>query len=179
MKKNVLISGIIIIGLFFFGLQKSNSTDSYVKKNDSTNIQSLPTIDKFININDKTIDWTKFDRVYAYIDTNTEFMQILGVKWHGIDTIYFHIICSSMLCDSEFDGNAILFNSKSVREINEEENDSYQVDEYLSDEINYVVSVRIDTANKSKARLIYSPKGEPDYDCDPDNQLIMKKINIR
>jgi len=179
MKKNYLITVVILTVLFSCVQQKSSSTDNKETKTDSLNVRSELTIDKEITINNKTINWTDFDKVYAFLDLKNEFTQILGVKWYGIDSVDYQMICSSMLCDMEIHGTAKANHPDGDSEIDEDENGGYPVDEFLFETTDYVVSVRIDAEKKSKARLIYSPKGDVNEDCDPNNELIMKIINAR
>jgi hypothetical protein len=179
MKIKRIITVAILIGLFSCGQQQIKSIENSITKSDSVVIQTKPIIDKEITINNKKIDLTKFDKVYAYIDNKNEFKQIIGVKWQGIDSIDYQLICSSMLCDMELHGTAKANHPDRDNEIDEDENGGYPVDEFLFETSDYVVSVRIDSKTKSKARLIYSPKSEVYEDCDPNNELIMKIISVR
>ena len=179
MKINGLITFTFLIALISCGQQKPKSSENNATKSDSIISQSEPTIDKKMTVNNKKIDWTKFDKVYAHLDSKNEFKQILGVKWHGIDSIDYQLICSSMLCDMEIHGTAKANHPGGDSEIDEDENGGYPVDEFLFETSGYVVSVRIDSENKLKSRVIYSPKGEADNECDPNNELIMKIINAR
>jgi hypothetical protein len=177
MKIKKMITFAILIGLFSCGQQHTKSIENNITKSDSVVIQTKPTFDKEMTINNKRIDWTKFDKVYAHIDNKNEFKQIIGVNWHGVDSIDYQLICSSMLCDMELHGTAKANHPDCDNEIDEDENGGYPVDEFLFETNDYVVSVRIDSKTKLKARLIYSPKGDVDEDCDPNSELIMKILN--
>jgi hypothetical protein len=178
MKINRLIIITLLISVVSCVRQKTKIIENQTAKTDSVISKSEITIDKEMTINNKKIDWTKFDKVYAHLDPENELKQILGVKWHGIDSIDYQFVCSTMLCDMEIYGKAKANHPGGDSEIDEDEDGGYPVDEFLFETSDYVVSVRIDSENKSKARLIYTPNGEAD-ECDPDNNLIMKIINAR
>lgn len=179
MKILFLITLMLLNGFILSGQEKLNSGDVKMSKIDSLSVQSVLTISKEITINNKTIDWTNFDKVYAYLDSKNEFKQILGVKWHVIDSIDYQMICSSMLCDMELHGTAIVNNPEGDSEIDEDENGGYAVDEFLVETTEYVVSIRIDAESKTKARFIYLPKAEVSEDCDPINDLLMRIVKVQ
>ena len=179
MKINRLFTLMLLISVFSCGHQKTKSVEKSSAQTDSVNSKSEMKIDKEIIINNKKIEWSKFDKVYAHLDLENEFKQILGIKWFGIDSIKYQIICSSTECDMEVHGTAKANHPGGDSEIDEDENGAYPVDEFLFETGDYVVSVRIDSENKSKARFIYTPKGKADEECDPNNNLVMKRINVR
>lgn len=179
MKILFLITLMLLNGFILSGQEKLNSGDVKMSKIDSLSVQSVLTISKEITINNKTIDWTNFDKVYAYLDSKNEFKQILGVKWKGFDSVEFQLICSSMLCDLELHGTAKAMHCEGGSEIDEDAYGGYAVNEFLVETTEYVVSVRIDAEAKNKARFVYSPKAEVSEDCDPINELLMRLVKVR
>lgn len=179
MKILFLITLLLLNGFILSGQEKLNSGDVKMWNIDSLNVQSVLTIDNEISINTKTIDWTKFDKVYAYLDTMNDFKQILGIKWKGFDSVEFQLICSSMLCDLELHGTAKAMHCEGGSEVDEDAYGGYAVNEFLVETTEYVVSVRIDAEAKNKARFIYLPKAEVSEDCDPINDLLMRIVKVQ
>ena len=149
-------------------LNKEEITDKTPVKNNEFNEIST-------TINNKSIDWNKFQNIYAYVDTENEFKQILGINYINPDSISFQLVCCSMMCEMELSGNAKNLNPNGDQEIDEDENGAYPVDEFIFETNEYVVSIRIDSETKTKSRFIFTPNGEADPECDPRNELIMKK----
>ncbi|WP_439185757.1 hypothetical protein [Carboxylicivirga taeanensis] len=121
----------------------------------------------------KDINWTNFELVFKYEDKKEEFVQILGINNIDTDTIEYQIYMNSMLCVSEFYGHAIKHHPNGGLETDEDDAGAYPVIEYLFNDDDYDISIRIDSEKHSKARFILSPDREID-ECDPFEHLIMK-----
>lgn len=175
-------SRLIILGLLWIVVscvqKKQKSFNNNAVISDSLVYKPEMAIEREMTINNRKIDWTGFDKVFAHVDSENEFEQILGITMHGNDSIDFQLFCSSRSCEMEVHGTATANYPDGDPEIDEDEDGAYPADQFLFETGEYVVSVRIDSENKSKARFIYSPKSAGDDECDPNNNLIMKAIDI-
>ncbi|MBR8534212.1 hypothetical protein KDU71_01455 [Carboxylicivirga sediminis] len=178
MRLNCLTIAVVLTSVLAIVYTKAEHLSTPSETVDKCNSQSEETIKKEITICGKTINWSEYDKTFASIDAASEFQQILGVKWHGTDSVGFQLICSSMLCEMEISGTAIANNSASAHRFDEDENGTFPVDEFVLKGEDSLITLKIESESKTKARLVYSP-GVRDYECDPDNELILKTINLR
>lgn len=163
MRKNILIISIILSGLFSCKNEKSEKESSSKK--------SVPEI---VEKNSNPIfSQNDFTLVYQYL--NGESNQLLGINIADKKTLKFHLVTETLPCNTEYWGIAKNENWNSDGEVDGDEEGGYFVEEYLKEEKEYIVGIRL-AEDLSKVQIKYIPKDSIDTDCLPITETIMKRI---
>lgn len=132
-------------------------------------------IEKVITVNGKTIDWTDYDKVYAFTNKNHHFLQAVGVNWDDHENIQYQAVYCSMICEVEMSGTAHLPDNSPDPEFDIDESGEYRVDSYCCQSEDCTVKVRIASECRSKACFVYDAINGGD-ECDPNPNLILKEV---
>nr|WP_315144756.1 hypothetical protein [uncultured Flavobacterium sp.] len=120
-----------------------------------------------------TFSQKDYSLVFQY--SQDEENQLLGINIVDKKTIKFHLFTETLPCDTEYWGIANNKNWNGDGEIDEDEDGGYFVDEYLKEEKEYLVGIRLAT-DLSKVKIKYIQKDSLDTDCLPITEIIMKRI---
>lgn len=114
-----------------------------------------------------------YSLVFQY--SQDEDNQLLGINIVDKKTIKFHLVTETLPCDTEYWGIAKNKNWNGDGEMDEDEDGGYFVDEYLKEEKEYIVGIRL-ANDLSKVKIKYIQKDSLDTDCLPITEIIMKRI---
>ncbi len=134
-----------------------------------TKIETTKIVDK--NHNPK-FSQNDFSLIYQY--TNEESNQLLGINILDKKTLKFHLVTRTLPCDTEYWGIAENKNWEDDPEIDEDKNGGYFVDEYLIDNAEYTIGIRL-ASDSSKVIIKYLQKDGLETDCFPITKEIMKR----
>ena len=117
----------------------------------------------------------KVDSLFYKVKHNAE-EQVLAIVWKSETEIAFRLSTSGGPCDFNQSGMAVSRKNGDF-EIDEDENgESYPALEYFVKEEGALFSIRLEQQKKSTARISYEYESPAD-ECDPNDQLVMRRIN--
>lgn len=114
-----------------------------------------------------------FSLVFQY--TNEESSQILGINTIDKKTLKFHLVTKTLPCDTEYWGIAKNKNWNADPEMDEDENGGYFVDEFIVENKEYIIGIRL-ASDSSKVIIKYIQKDGLGTDCLPITREIMRRI---
>ena len=163
MRKNIYIISIILFGLF------SCKNEKIDKKNPPT--ANSP---KIADKNSNPL-FSENDYLLVYKYSQGEDSQLIGINIVDKKTIKFHIVTVTLPCDTEYWGIAENKNWNNDGEVDEDENGGYFSNEYIKEEKEYLVGIRL-AEDLSKVKIKYIQKDSLETDCLPITEQIMKRI---
>ena len=120
-------------------------------------------------------DFYKKKFSYLFEHKEEESYQLIGINVIGKKTIDFHLITETLPCDTEYWGVAENKYWDKDGEIDEDNSEGYLVDEYLKEEKEYIVGIRI-AEDMSKLKIKFIQKDSLETDCFPITEKTMQRI---